>query len=147
VAGERTGEAATDEGREAWVTVFPRAGEGAVDEKIRRGLARDLVVNLGRLEILEVLPPTDDPTVLVDGEKVTITLTWGVGADARAREMQIGRFDPDRLAGRGIVPREIATAGTAGVAGFLEPAAGRLFQVSGQILVTARNLVAFAGPE
>lgn len=147
VAGERTGQAATDEGREAWVTVFPAAGEADANEKIRQGLARDLVVNLGRLEILEVLPPLDDPAVLAEKEKVTITLTWGAGQNVQETVMVIGRFDRDRLAARGIDPRVIATESSAGTAGFLVPASGQFFQVSGQIMVTARNLVAFAGPE
>jgi hypothetical protein len=147
VAGERTGQAATDEGREAWITVFPPADEAGVDEKIRQGLVRDLVVNLGRLEILQVLPPMDDPAVLTEKEKVTITLTWGTGANAQETVMDIGRFDRDRLAARGVEPREILAAGAAGTAGFLVPASGQFFQISGQILVTARNLVAFAGPE
>lgn|GEM_PF-1993248 len=136
--GTRTGVAATREGREAWLTEIPRADQTQADETLRQGFTRDLVVNLGRVEILAVLPPTSDPAVLEDRERVRISVTFGLGEEARTEVVEMGYLN-EALLPPGSPPLVREDPG-APVVGLWFPGDGRLLQVPDQFIVTARNL-------
>jgi len=135
--GERTGKAATGEGREAWLTTVPAAGRESLSENNRHGFTRDLVVNLGRMPILSVLPPTDDPGALLARERLSVTLTYGIGERARPETFEVGFLDPDHLPG-------VNLQGSGEAVGIWFPATGQLLQVPDTIVVTARSLAALA---
>lgn len=142
--GERTGQAATDEGREAWMTVKPAQVAEGSSEAMRHGYTRGLVVNLGRLPILAVLPEGTPAGLLEEREKVTITMGWGRGDEVRRTEYEMGFIDETSLpaqarlvqdpeGGRPVAIRLVET--------------GQIFQVPGQIIVTARNLASYLADE
>ncbi len=138
VDATRTGEAITDEGRAAWQTVFPAAGRKNLTEKDRHGLSQDLVVNLNRVQVLAVLPPTTEPNVLASRERVRITLSWDVswdGADeGRDLVLELGYLDPD-LAGL------VRTPDGGPAVGMWFPGSGKLFQIPNHLVVSARNML------
>jgi hypothetical protein len=144
VRGTRTGVAETDEGRMAWLTEIPAADQVAFKESTRHGLSRDVVVNLDRIEILTVLPATDDPQVLADRERVKITLKFGSAEDAVSEVLEFGYLVADRLP---TGSRALATdENGAPPVGLWFPGSGKLLQVSSQVVVTARNLVPLVAP-
>lgn len=126
LAAGRTGPAQQDDGRGAWLTTYPPTG--TMTEKNRLGLSRDLVVNLNRLEILAVLPPTRDPGVLQDKQRVRITLTWHQEGDDRQLILETGY---------------LAQAGDEAAAGLWFPATGKLLQIPESLLVTVRNIAGY----
>lgn len=140
VQGERTGTAATGEGREAWLTTVPAAGRESLSENNRHGFTRDLVVNLGRLPILMALPPVTDPAILLDRERLSLTLTYGTDASARRENFEIGWLNRDLLP-------TTAFPGAGDPVGIWFPATGKLLQVPDSIIVTARSLATLSTPE
>lgn len=136
----RTAAAETPEGRTAWRTTFPAAHEGLA-ESDRHGLAQDLVVDLNRIPILAVLPPTDDPAVLAAAGRVRITLSWQEGG--RELVLESGTLQPDHLpAGAGPLAR---TTDDAPPAGLWFPATGKLLQIPASLVVTARSMERLVG--
>ncbi len=144
--GERTGVAQTADGRKAWLTVYPKltgmVGNRGIPETAHHGLSQDLVVDLDRVPILAVLPPTTDAAVLADRERVRITATFGTGEDVRTEVVEFGFLVEDRLPA-GSPPLVYPDDGSS-PAGVWFPASGKLLQVPAQTVVTARNLVQFA---
>lgn len=144
--GERTGVAETAEGRKAWLTEFPKmtgmVGNSGLSETDHNGLSQDLVVDLDRVPILAVLPPTSDSGVLADRERVRITVTFGTGEDVRTEVIEFGFLVEDRLPA-GSPPLVYQEDGLFPV-GVWFPEGGKLLQVPAQTVVTARNLVQFA---
>lgn len=144
--GERTGVAETAEGRKAWLTVFPKlsgmVGSTGLTERDHNGFSQDLVVDLDRIPVLAVLPPTNDAAVLADKERVTITVTFGTGEDVRTEVVEFGFLAEDRLP-VGSPPLVYQEDGSPPV-GVWFPVSGKLLQVPAQTVVTARNLVQFA---
>jgi len=136
--GERTGVAQTAEGRSAWVTVFPPAGASGMDEKDREGFSPTVAVNLDRIEILAVLPPTADSAVLAEREKVTVTLEFGTGEEIRTEVFEVGFLVEDHLPAGSLIP--VPGNDGARPVGLWFPANGKLLQIPDQIVVTARNL-------
>jgi hypothetical protein len=139
VQGERTGTAATGEGREAWMTTVPAVGRESLTENNRHGFTRDLVVNLGRLPILMALPPTTDPAVLLDRERLSLTLTFGTDSSARRENFEIGWLNRDLFPASTFL-------GAGEPVGIWFPSTGKLLQVPDGIIVTARSLAALSTP-
>jgi len=146
--GERTGVAVTAEGRRAWRTEFPTMDQGnggdGLTEKYHHGLSQDLVVNLDRIPVLAVLPPTSESEVLADPERVKITVCFGTGEDVRSEVIEFGFLAEDRLPVGS--PPLIREDGVSPPVGLWFPASGKLLQVPAQTVVTARNLAQFASP-
>ncbi len=146
--GERTGVAETAEGRKAWLTVFPEASGksdmAAPSETDRHGFSQNLVVDLGRIPVLAVLPPTGDSAVLADRERVKITISFGTGEDVRSEVIEFGFLVEDHLPVES--PPLIREDGDSPPVGLWFPASGKLLQIPAQTVVTARNLVQFAPP-
>jgi hypothetical protein len=136
--GVRTGVAETQEGRTAWLTEYPAPGVAGLQEIDRHGFTRDLAVSLDRIPVLAVLPPTGDAAVLVAPERIRITIVVGTGEDARTEILEFGFLAEERLpAGSPPLVREPSGARPVGL---WFPAGGKLLQVPGQFIVTARNL-------
>lgn len=144
LSGQRTGVAQTAEGRKAWLTTFPAAGENDIMEIDRHGFIQDLAVSLERIQVLAVLPPTRDAAVLEDRERVKITVSVGTEKDVVTKIIEVGYLNEDRLPAGS--PPLIRTADGLAPVGLWIPADGKLLQIPGQLVVTARNLVQFAGP-
>jgi hypothetical protein len=136
--GERTGTAYTPEGRSAWVTVFPAEGTPGPAEKDRLNLSPVMAVNLDRMEILAVLPPTTDPAVLADSQRIAFTVKFGTGENVRIEKFEIGLLVEDRLPAGS--PPLVPEAHGPRPVGLWFPDSGKLLQVSDQMVVTARNL-------
>jgi len=135
----RSGTSVTDEGREAWQTTMPRSGASGLDDKERHGLVQDLVVNLNRVAILRVLPPTTDSRVLQDAERVRMTLTWDTAGASRELVLVFGFLDANNLPpGAQNLAR---TAGGRRAVGLWFPETGKLLQTPDHILVTVRSMV------
>lgn len=142
--GERTGVAETLEGRKAWLTVFPKTSLVSLSLVDYHGLSRGLVVDLGRIPVLAVLPPTSDSAVLAERERVRITVSFGTGEAVRSEVIEFGFLVEDRLPVGS--PRLIREDGGSPPVGLWFPASGKLLQIPAQVVVTARNLVQFAPP-
>jgi len=144
--GERTGTAQTAEGRKAWLTEFPKlsgmVGNRGLSDIAHNGLSQDLVVDLDRIPILAVLPPTTDAAVLADPERVRITVAFGTGGEVRTEVIEFGFIVEERLPA-GSPPLVYPEDGSPPV-GVWFPVDGKLLQVPAQTVVTARNLVQFA---
>ena len=142
--GERTGIAKTAEGRNAWLTVFPKTSMVSLSGVDYHILSQSLVVDLGRVPVLAVLPPTSDSAVLEKQERVRITISFGTGDTVRSEIIEFGFLAEDRLpTGSPLLVRE--GDGSPPV-GLWFPASGKLLQIPDQVVVTARNLVQFAPP-
>jgi hypothetical protein len=142
LSGERTGVAETAEGRKAWLTTFPPQGALDLSETDRNGFIQDLAVSLERVAVLAVLPPTGEPTVLAERERVKITVSFATEEGGRSEVMEVGYLVADHLPA-GSPPLVRTEDGLAPV-GLWFPASGKLLQIPGQFVVTARNLVQFA---
>ena len=136
--GSRTGVAVTQEGRSAWLTELPEADFAGLAEIDRHGFIHDLVVNLDRLAVLAVLPPTGDAAILQDHERVKVTVFTGSGDDVRQEIIEFGFLAEDRLPVGS--PPLIRTEGGMPPSGLWFPESGKLLQVPPQFIVSARNL-------
>lgn len=143
--GARTGIAETAEGRLAWQTEFPRPGQAKYPEADRHSLIQDIAVNLDRIEVLAVLPPTRNAAVLKDSERVRIAVSFATGEGDRTEVLEIGWLD-EQLLPEGSAPL-VRDADYSPVAALWFPADGRLLQVPSQLIVTARNLGQIVPPE
>jgi hypothetical protein len=119
--------------RMQWDQVLPLPEAGAERPHL---VARNVVVDLDRLPILAVLPPTDSKRILRDEGRVTIVLRWN--DPPRSETWECGLLDLDHVpGGREIlapVPKDDEPAG------LWRPADGRLLQVPSTVVVTVRNL-------
>ncbi|MEN8006088.1 MAG: DUF4340 domain-containing protein [Candidatus Krumholzibacteriota bacterium] len=140
--GTRTGTALTPEGRLAWLTEFPEAGIEGLKEKHRHGLIQDLVVNLDRLEVLAVLSPTSDASILTDRERVKISISFGnetgTGENIRSEIIEIGYLDEDRLPADS--PPLVRAEDDSPPVGLWFHSDGKLLQVPAHFIVTARAM-------
>jgi hypothetical protein len=127
LSGSRRGDAGSNDGRTAWLTDEPAAAGWSRDEAERNGLVRDLVVNLNRQPILQVLPPRTTPDPLRPEGRVDVELTTGSGATARALKWELGYL------------REPVGGATAAL---WTPETGRLVAVSDELLISVRNAAA-----
>ncbi|MBE0564818.1 MAG: hypothetical protein IH621_02600 [Krumholzibacteria bacterium] len=119
--------------RAQWDQLLPEPGR---DEARAHLTARNFIVDLDRLAVLAVLPPTDAKRVLQPEGRVTVTVRWG--DPARSEVWHCGRLDLPNVPGgpERLVPGDDGE----GPVGFWRPADGRLLQVPSTVLVTARNL-------
>ncbi len=116
-------------------TAFLASGEGGV----LFGNNQDLAVNLNRIEVLAPLPPSTDPAVLQDRERIRITVFWADREQSQELVVEAGYLDLERLgAGAQAVER---TADGAPPVGLWFPATGKLLQIPVQLVVTARSMV------
>jgi hypothetical protein len=141
---ERTGVVETADGREAWLTVFPKTNMAGLSEIDHHGLSQDLIVGLDRIPVLAVLPPTNDSAVLADRERVKITVSFGTGEDVLSEVIEFGFLVEDRLPVGS--PPLIREDDDSPPVGLWFPASGKLLQIPAQVIVTARNLAQFAPP-
>ncbi len=124
--------------RTQWDQVLPPPGR---DEDREHLTARNTIVDMDRLAVLAVLPPTGAKRVLKDEERLVITL----GREGQPDEVwHCGLIDPDHVPGgtERLAPTDDAT----GPVGLWRPADGRLLQVSPTLLLTARSLAAHQAP-
>jgi len=142
--GVRGDDAVITDGRKAWQTIYPGAGAPNLQETARHGLSQDLVVNLNRIEVLAPLPPSTDPAVLQDRERVRITMFWADREQNQELIVEVGYLDLEHL-GAGAQAVERTADGTPPV-GLWFPATGKLLQIPVQLVVTARSMVPFVAP-
>jgi hypothetical protein len=140
--GERTGVAKTPEGRSAWVTVHPPVGAPGLSERDRRGLCANVVVDLDRIPVLTVLPPTSDPSILADRERVSVTARFQTGTEQVTEKFEVGYLEKERLPA-GAPTLERGPDHPVAV-GLWFPDSGKLLQIPDQLLVTARSLARLA---
>ncbi len=119
--------------RTQWDQLLPAP---ETDSRHPQLIGRDFVVDLDRLPVLAVLPPTDAKRVLRDEGRLTLTITWQ--APARTEVWQCGRLDPDNVPGG--AERLAPTDDGEGPIGLWRPADGRLLQVPSTVFVAGRNL-------
>lgn len=118
---------------ESWQTIYPRREQRSdLSQLSYNGLVRNLIVNLDRLEILKVFPPTTVPDVLAPREKVTLLVSFS-GQEKAAVKLEFGY-----LLGPWATEAVESKDGLPPVAMHC-PASGQLLQVPGHILVTMRN--------
>jgi hypothetical protein len=129
--GARRGQPDANDGRRAWLAELPAAEGWSGLEADRHGLVRDLVVNLERQRITEVLPPRREPSPLREDGLAVLTLTFGTGADASRYQRRIGWL------------REPAAAARAAV---WDPQTGQLLGIPDDLPVTMRNAAELAAP-
>lgn len=129
--GARRGQADDQDGRRAWLAELPAAEGWSGQEVDRHGLVRDLVVNLERQQIAEVLPPVREPSPLREDGLAVLTLTFGTGADAGRYQRRIGWL------------REPTAATRAAV---WDPQTGQLLGIPDDLPVTMRNAAELAAP-
>lgn len=141
----RSGVVETSEGRETWQTVFPAQNQAGLAVGDRHGLSQDMVVNLGRIEVLAVLPPTNDPAILADKEKVRVSVTFGEEDNPTVETFEIGFLVEENLPPGS--PPLIREANDGPPVGLWFPDRGRLLQVPAQLVVTARNLAHIVPPD
>lgn len=140
LAGARSPGPPQGDGRRQWSTTVPAPGAAGPDEHRRRAQAGEFVVDLDRIPILRVLPPTSAPGVLEDRDRVTIELTFTSQTGPTVETFAVGYLaapDPDR-APRGGGDGAAAMAEEA--VGLWRPATGQLLQVQTSLPVTVRNL-------
>jgi len=117
---------------ESWLTVYPtRSQRPKLGETSHNGISRNLIINLDRLEILKVLPPTDDARVLLDTERVVFEIHNG---DSMVN-LEFGFLNEDLISDDLITPPD----GLRPV-GLWRPDTGQLLQVPGHPVVTMRSL-------
>ena len=136
--GSRTGVALTQDGRKAWVTEFPEAGIAGLKEVDRHGFIQDVAVNLDRISVLAVLPPTDDSAILTPRERVRISVFFGTGEDVSPEVVEVGFLAEDHLPEGS--PPLVREDGGMPPAGLWFPESGKLLQIHPYFIVTARNL-------
>jgi hypothetical protein len=127
LSGSRRGDAGSGDGRTAWLTDEPAADGWSRGEAERNGLVRDLVVNLSRQPILQVLPPRTAPDALRSEGRVGVELTIGSGATAHVLKWELGYLGE---------PVDGATAAV------WTPETGRLVAIPDELLVSVRNAAA-----
>lgn len=128
--GTRTGERDDSDGRRAWLTTLPEAAQWTGTESARHGLVRDLVVNIERQAITEVLPPTGVDPLRAEG-RAELILKFDTGPGARALRWAVGWL------------REPSAFAQAAV---WSPATGQLLGIGDDLPVTMRNAAELAAP-
>ncbi len=117
---------------ESWRTIYPtRSQRDDLRELSHNGLTRNLLVNLDRLKILKLLPPTDNARVLSDKERVVFEV---FGPDQVVRKLEFGYLVEEFFPGGLLVEDE----GLPPV-GLWRPDTGKLLQVPIHVLITLRN--------
>ncbi|MBK8165414.1 MAG: hypothetical protein IPK64_05530 [bacterium] len=129
--GARLGQPDANDGRRAWLAELPTAEGWPGSDADRHGLVRDLVVNLERQQITEVLPPHPEPSPLREDGLAILTVTFGTGAGASRYERQIGWL------------REPTAAARAAV---WDPRTGQLLGIPDDLPVTMRNAAELVAP-
>ena len=129
--GARRGEPDPIDGRRSWLAELPPAEAWSGREADRHGLVRDLVVNLERQRISEVLPPQPGASPLREAGRADLVLTFGTGPGARRYERQVGWL------------REPTAAARAAV---WDPATGQLLGIGDDLPVTMRNAAELVAP-
>lgn len=117
---------------ESWLTQFPpHTLRSDLREASYHGLSRHLISNLDRLEILKVLPASQDQGILKDKERVVFEM---YGPGQKVRTLEFGFLDED------LVAEDLVKApdGMPPV-GMWQPETGQLLQVPGHVVVTLRS--------
>lgn len=127
-----------------WVTDLPSRQTTGLDERPHNRMAISLLSNLDRTPILQVLPPTLEPAVLADREKVVLTVWFGAGPAVpgvgRGRvELQIGYLAADHLPAG--APALAHSEDGLEPVGLWRPDTGQLLQIPGYTITTARAWV------
>ncbi len=131
--GARRGEPDALDGRRSWLAELPAADAWSGSEADRHGLVRDLVVNLERQRITDVLPPVTGASPLRDAGRIDLKLTFGAreGAGEWRCERQVGWL------------REPTAAARAAV---WDPVTGQLLGIGDDLPVTMRNAAELIAP-
>jgi len=129
--GIRRGQPDAADGRRAWLAELPAAGNWSGTEADRHGLVRDLVVNLERQRITDVLPPQQVPAPLREDDLLELTLTFGTGEAAGRYRRLIGWLSEPTAAARAAV---------------WDPATGQLLGIPDDLPVTMRNAAELMAP-
>jgi hypothetical protein len=137
LAGSRPVGPLQGDGRRQWVTTFPPAGQPGPPETRRRAHAGELLIDLERMGIVAVLPPTEDPKILQDEQRVRVELVFGEQGGQRREVFEVGYLASGLLGS----PGSLGSPGTRRAA-LWRPQTGQLLEVEDQILVTVRNLAA-----
>lgn len=127
-----------------WVTDLPTRQATGLDQRAHNRMTSNLLANLDRMPILQVLPPTDDPAVLADREQVVVTVWFAEGPDVpgvgRGRiELRIGYLEGGRLPAGS--PALALPADGLDPVGLWRPDTGQLLQIPGTTITTARAWV------
>jgi hypothetical protein len=116
---------------ESWQTVFPaRSQRSEMREISYKGLVRNFIMDLDRMEILKILEPVEDGRVLSDTERVVVEV---FGPGEMVKTLEFGFLDEDYL-GEDLV----TTSDGLQPVGLWRPNTGQLLQVPGHVLVTMR---------
>ncbi len=117
---------------ESWLTQYPAASQREdLREASYHGLSRHLIVNLDRLEILKVLPATNERRVLSEKERVVFEF---FGPEKEVRTLEFGFLDEEYVSADLVTPPD----GMPPV-GMWQPETGQLIQVPGHVVVTLRS--------
>jgi len=122
------------DGRDEWTALPPLSRLG--DEDNAQTTARHFVVELDRLPMVAVLPPTTDREVLRDDERLRLTIVWN--DPPHREEYDVGVLAPEHLP-TGSPPLADAPVNP-GPVGLWRPADGRLLQIPSGLVLTGRNL-------
>lgn len=130
-AGRQRDRAVRFDGRLQWDSLLAVAGDEGAHASVR-----SMIVGLERWPVLTTLPPTDDPAVLREDERLVLTV---VGTDPSLRHVwHVGWLAVDRVSGGAAALA--AEDGVEGPAGLWNPETGRLVQVPSWLMTTGRRL-------
>jgi len=124
-----------------WFTHYPSHKTEVYDAGQWHRMCRSLLVNLDRTPILAVLPPTRDPSVLQARERLRIRVRFnsddGPDRAPGTVDLEMGYLELSKLPAGS--PPLVDDNDNLPPVGLWDPVSGRLFQVSGHTLVSARS--------
>lgn len=142
-AGARPAERFKERPVDFWLTDFMAQDPADMSDRSRHGRSRNLLTNLDRTGILRVFPPSADPAVLQDRERITLTLHFAEGPDVPGMgrgtlTVHIGYLAAEHLPAGSPEPVRHLEDDLPAV-GLWLPETGQLVQIPGHVIVTARN--------
>jgi hypothetical protein len=125
-----------------WVGTFSHMVASSFEDRGRENAIETLIVNLDRLEVLQVLEPSDKAWVLEDSERLQLTFWTSSEGSSEPRNVEFGWLDLDHLpGGDGDKARQRALeADGQRPAGMWIPDTGKLLQVPAHLIIKFRNL-------
>ncbi len=131
-----------DEDISRWLGQYsPNAGSEVLDPGNQNSI-ESLIVDLDRLEILQVLSPSDKAWVLKDTERVQMSFWTSKTSGSGQQNIEFGWLDLDHLPGGDVArARKLAEEGDGQApAGMWVPATGQLLQIPAHLVIRFRNL-------
>jgi len=128
-----------------WLTDFPDRAASGLDQRTHDARSRNLLANLERMSALRILPPTRDPEVLKQKERVRLVVWYPdveqpVPGEGHGRMvLEIGYLDEKRLPAGS--PEPAAEQDGLAPVGLWRPATGQLLQIPGTTITTTRAWV------